>query len=85
MNWQALADGTDDGFERPTGRAQRWAVLIGRAVLLAATLALTSGIEAGAAKDAQPEQGQARPKASRPAGTQAMTVTINAGGRAPWR
>ncbi len=53
MNWHALADETDDGFERPTGRAQRWAVLIGRAVLLAATLGLTSGIEAGAAKNAQ--------------------------------
>ncbi len=81
MNWHALADGTDDGFERPTGRAQRWAVLIGRAVLLAATLALTSGIDAGAAKPTP----QAQAKAARPAGAQALTVTINTGGRTPWR
>lgn len=79
MNWHALANGTDDGFERPTGRAQRWAVLIGRAVLLAATLGLTSGIDAGAAKPTP------QAKATGPAGPQAMTVTINAGGRAPWR
>jgi hypothetical protein len=74
------ARGVDDGFEGPSGRAQRWVVLIGRAVLLAAALGLTSGIDPAVARTGKPVQaGTKRPAA------QAMTLTVNTGGRNAWR
>ncbi len=79
MNTHGPARDADDGFERPHGRAQRWVVLIGRAVLLAAALGLTSGIDPAVARTGK----QVQAGAKRP--TPAITLTVASGGGNPWR
>lgn len=81
MSRHAVTHDTHDGFERPRGRAQRWAVFIGRVVLLAATLALTSGVETGVVK-AGTQQARAT---TAPSTARAATVETNAGGHTTWR
>ncbi len=81
MKRQAHTHDMHDGFERPRGRAQRWAVLIGRIVLLAATLALTSGVDAGAINT-----GTRQARAGTPPSTaHTAAVATQTGGRTTWR
>jgi hypothetical protein len=81
MNRQAHTHDMHDGFERPRGRAQRWAVVIGRIVLLAATLALTSGVDLGAI-NAGTRKAQAR---TAPSTAHTAVAATQTGGRTTWR